>query len=569
MIGLPTVRSQVYPNGCRKRMAFAISRELSGSLAGAFTTTFKVQHDDLRDAAHGGLLQTGFDMLFGDYNGNSIPYTLEKQDLTIGLHIGFFRNTYVSGGPNRGYLYYNNPELITSQQNRLQTWPTFLSVHHLPSKADDSGNARNFGVDAATGAEIIGPSGSFNGTSQFIEQPCTFLNGRNTLQFSFLADAAAIPTDGAAWGIVSNTDTGIFFRYDSSGTLGQANCVAFGYYLSGGGVRYETDANTVDGNLHHWLIQIAPGVPPKLYKDGVLLPWLYKSVADNAIPTGTFQFTNLNYRVGKGEDKYWNGLLDELRMNSVLYTLPAQVLAEANNLLNLTDYITFSDPEDLTTHRSPFNERQSAASTSPDPVDIQIDKYAFNPDGLAMSIQALSIPTVGAVSQVGGNTARFVATSSVDVTSRFDATLGAGGKSVKVPIIVAVKGTIITPPPPSTEYPDALRLVDIPNQAAYNNWLSAGPRPGDRLTFSDGNFSLGTLAFSGTAPSGAVWNAITFVAKNRGLGHVTLSGNLTVNGHDIIFHGFDFAQRVVTLGTNSDRSRVIRCLWHDVPAQRQ
>ena len=153
VIVIPTI----YHNGYSNRQVGTVSRLLfSGSHPNSFPALLRRTHPDLKTVGNGGLVQTGFDFQVESLDRVVYPYHIHSYSPTTGKLELIVSLPLDANVENPIALYYNNPDVLSSQENKLASWNNkALTVYHLPSLLDFSGNGRNLGDTPIAPTEYI------------------------------------------------------------------------------------------------------------------------------------------------------------------------------------------------------------------------------------------------------------------------------------------------------------------------------------------------------------------------------------------------------------------------------
>ena len=158
------------------KMISVNSGQVSGGPLTNFPLLFSVTDANLKTAANGGHLLTanGWDIAFKDSLGNTLNYEIELYNGTTGQLIAWVQVPTIANGTNL-FIQYGDASIAGSQQNAAGVWDSnYKGVWHLPngsvlSAADSTGINSGAITGATAGAGQIDGSGSFSGSSQYID----------------------------------------------------------------------------------------------------------------------------------------------------------------------------------------------------------------------------------------------------------------------------------------------------------------------------------------------------------------------------------------------------------------
>jgi hypothetical protein len=289
-----------------------VGASCSGSLTN-FPVLIDITSDtDLRTTGNGGHVQnaSGYDITFRAADGTTVlDHEVEKYDPATGQLVAWVRVPTLSYNSNTIlYLYYGNPAISTSQENKTGVWDdSFEGVWHFTGDLLDSTANNNDGTN----------SGTTSGTGQFAD--ARSFNGSSYIS---VADNASLnPTDQVtveAWVNLSNAGT-------NQKIVGKSNLTR-GYLLAGqtsalypecwnsAGTNYSFTSGTVSSSQwQHLAVTWTTGGNMVGYVNGAQV----NSISAGATALGTS--TNLLI-IGAAP---WNtgtfrvtGLIDEVRISS-------------------------------------------------------------------------------------------------------------------------------------------------------------------------------------------------------------------------------------------------------------
>jgi hypothetical protein len=320
-----SVPSSDYLNGAHHRMPWAVSRDLQAAAMSGKELYFRVTDPLLKDAAHGGMVKTGFDFEFSMFDGKAVSYVIKSYDGTAGTLMGVFNPFALAGstGPTRGYFYFSNPAWTASKEDHDQTFPNATSVLFLPSRFDESGAALDFNRDLPTSDKVIvNPGALCDGDAAGTDFMTRNLTGNcGSFLISFLAQSTPNNSDNSpiSFGAVTGGSTAIFIRHLFAGATQHThsppltNAWRAGFTTSEGDSFYETASDVADTSLQHVVMRRVSGSHLELYINGVLVPWAFTDTPGSVPQSARIDFTSQVLYIGRGavaSNRFWNGYLD-------------------------------------------------------------------------------------------------------------------------------------------------------------------------------------------------------------------------------------------------------------------
>ncbi|PIR97688.1 MAG: hypothetical protein COT91_00195 [Candidatus Doudnabacteria bacterium CG10_big_fil_rev_8_21_14_0_10_41_10] len=295
-----------------------------------FPMLFRRTDPDLRSIEYGGKVasSTAGDLLFTDWEGNTIDYEIESYTANTGELIAWVEVPFVSSTSTRDILmYFGNPGASYQPTNEAVWDSDYRGVFHLPNGATlgvrDSTANNNDGTDnsaSATNGKIDGAASLNNSTSNIDTGLTNFATGAAAKSFSM-------------WVYKTNTEVDVPFGYGAGSTKQM-----FGTYIDNvsvyfwgyGGVGNGDYDSNLDITLNNWnhIAMTYDGTDVRTYVNGQA-----GSVTTVALNTGSTCST-MGENCSNGANRF-GGSLDELRVTDS--TLSADWIA--------TEYQNQSDPD--------------------------------------------------------------------------------------------------------------------------------------------------------------------------------------------------------------------------------
>jgi hypothetical protein len=510
-----------FTNGAHYRLPWAVSRDLQPAAITGKELYFRVTDSLLKDVAHGGGVQTGFDFDFSMFDGTAVPYVIKSYDGAAGTLMGVFKPFALAGSAaaTRGYLYFGNPGWIVSKEEPDLTFPNATSVLFLPSGVDRSGSQLDFDADLPTSDKVIVNPGALVDGSQVagndIERALTGNCG--SFLISFLCQSIPSGVDNAPLTFGSGTGTTvIYLRHCNATPNGPhpdtdiTNCWRVGFATGGKEADYETAQGTADQTLQHIVFRRVLGSRPELYINGVLSPFAFsfEDIGTPAILSSRLDFTNQKLIVGRGSNansRWWNGYIDCFKFFKDDAKSATWALAEYANLMDIDGAVIFGSPETVSTS-SVFGETIKVQADQLTSVDFKADKYSATVGGtIALRASApFDNSTIGRLTDRGANTVRYTNTVAQDPDNGCAVHLTNGVGNVIIP--VRAKINLIAPPPPSGYYKipniqgkTAIPVTDLGTASTANTLLWALARFNNGTYTTDANY----IKITGQIDSGA------------------------------------------------------------------
>jgi hypothetical protein len=456
-----------FNNGAHYRLPWAVSRDLQTVAMSGKELYFRVTDSLLKDAAHGGGVQTGFDFECSMFDGTAVPYVIKSYDGAAGTLMGVFKPFALAGSAaaTRGFLYFGNPGWTVSKEDPDQTFVNATSVLFLPSGIDKSGAKLNFDANLPTSDKVIVNPGALVDGSQVtgndIER--ALVGDCGSFLISFLCQSIPGDVDNSPLTFGSGTGTTvIYLRHCFATPNGPhpttdiTNCWRVGFATGGKETDYETAQGTADQTLQHIVFRRVIGSRPELYINGVLSPFAFsfEDIGTPAILSSRLDFTNQKIIVGRGSvsnSRWWNGYIDCFKFFKDDPKTAAWALAEYSNLMDIDGGVIFGSPETVATS-SVWGETIKIQADQLTSVDFKADKYSLTVGGtIALRASApFDNPTNGKFSDQGANTVRYTNTKAVNPDNDGAVHLTNGVGNVIIP--VRAKIITITPPPPGGYY---------------------------------------------------------------------------------------------------------------------
>jgi hypothetical protein len=479
-----------FTNGAHYRLPWAVSRDLQAVAMSGKELYFRVTDSLLKDVAHGGGVQTGFDFEFSMLDGTAVPYVIKSYDGAAGTLMGVFNPKALAGSAaaTRGYLYFDNPAWAVSKEDPDQTFPNATSVLFLPSGIDRSGSKLDFDANLPTSDKVIVNPGALVDGSQVagndIER--ALLGDCGSFLISFLCQSIPSSVDNSPLTFGSGTGTTvIYLRHCFATPNGPhpttdiTNCWRVGFATGGKEADYETAQDTADQTLQHIVFRRVLGSRPELYINGVLSPFSF-TFEDIGILSSRLDFTNQKLIVGRGSvssSRWWNGYLDCFKFFKDDAKSATWALAEYSNLMDIDGGVIFGSPETVSTS-SVFGETIKVQADQLTSVDFKADKYSATVGGtIALRASApFDNPANGRFTDRGANTVRYTNTKAVDPDNDGAIHLTNGVGNVVIP--VRAKIILTAPPPPSGYYKTPNTFVgDVTTKTVNVSTAGANSRP--------------------------------------------------------------------------------------------
>lgn len=459
----------VWPNGSSYRMPFAVSRDLQTAVLSGKELYFRVTDPMLKDTAHGGQVQSGFDFQFETLASQPIPYVIKSYDGVNGTLMGVINlNLAGSTAATRGFFYFSNPAWTTSKEDHDNTFPNATSVLFLPSKVDKSGSLLNMSNDLpaipSSEPQLINPGAKCNGSSDQASRDLTGTCG--DFLVSFLCQALVNNSDNSPCAFGSGTgSTVIYMRHcyatpnGNKPTTDITNCWRAGFSFSSTlQADYETDQDTADTNLQHIVFRRVLGHDLEIYINGVLVPWRWSYNSPGLNLSQRIDFTSQKLFIGRGSvagSRFWNGYLDCFKFYKDDPKSAAWALSEYNNLMDIDGAVIFGSPEQIN-QSSLWGEAIKVQCDQSGNVTFKSDKYSASDqagDTISLDpLQKFTNPSHGSFSDQGSNNVQYTNNGdAIDPDNDGSVHLRnvSGGK-----VIIPVRAHIIlvSPPPLSGYY---------------------------------------------------------------------------------------------------------------------
>jgi hypothetical protein len=328
----------------------------------------------LANAASGGYVQNpnGYDIIFtADPAGQTkLNHEIESYDPATG-DVEFWVQTPLSAESDTViYVWFDNPKITTSQENKTAVWTNYSSVWHVGDStavlADSTGKG-NVGI--VSGAVVadgeIGTALTLDGVSQHISAPTGLLNGQSTFTISFLIKSNDLGSSSTYW--QNPTMVGVETGGGASQDFGVVtNGGAVGVW-SGLGAPSDSSNPTIwnisTGNWYQ-IVLGSDGTKLSLYADGNIVSSSTYTSSNTAVLTynGIF-FGCSDSQSENGTAFCHEGAYDEMR-TSTQPPSAAQVKAEYNNQFSPETFYTVGPGE-------------VAGATPPPPSQPTIWNYAY------------------------------------------------------------------------------------------------------------------------------------------------------------------------------------------------
>jgi hypothetical protein len=452
-----------FSNGAHYRLPWAVSRDLQTVAMSGKELYFRVTDSLLKDVAHGGGVQTGFDFACSMFDGSAVPYVIKSYDGAAGTLMGVFKPFALAGSTaaTRGFLYFGNPAWTVSKEEPDLTFPNATSVLFLPSGVDKSGAKLNFDANLPTSDKVIVNPGALVDGSQVagndIER--ALVGDCGAFLISFLCQSIPNSVDNSPLTFGSGTGTTvIYLRHCFATPNGPhpttdiTNCWRVGFATGGKETDYETAQDTADQTLQHIVFRRVIGSRPELYINGVLSPFSF-TFEDTGVLSSRLDFTNQKIIIGRGSvsnSRWWNGYIDCFKFFKDDAKTADWALAEYSNLMDIDGGVIFGSPETVATS-SVWGETIKIQADQLTSVDFKADKYSATVGGtIALRASApFDNPTNGKFTDQGANTVRYTNTKAVDPDNDGAVHLTNGVGNVIIPVRAKI---IVTGPPPVDGY---------------------------------------------------------------------------------------------------------------------
>lgn len=337
------------PNGHVRRIDVMGSQVVAGPHVD-FPLLVALDASWLRDEANAGDVARadGFDIYFAADAGGStrLAFEVERYSPTNGELTAWVKIPSLSSTTSL-YIHYGDDAITTSQAQPAQVWSGgYEMVLHLGPVSDSTGKNGPFaGSSSGTPAAQIENGLLFNGSSDRID-------GKSA---AVIDDLFAGGGTAQGWAYPSTYGENGFGRlFDKGHTNGWSFAVNNGNatnttaFVHGGSSfgEWNGPSNAVSTNAWHHLVVTYDSASdqndPTFYVDGVQLA----SVADYQSPTGPMDSdASFDLSIGNREalDRTFNGMLDELRLSSVIRSA-SWVTTEYRNQANPAAFYTVSAP---------------------------------------------------------------------------------------------------------------------------------------------------------------------------------------------------------------------------------
>ncbi len=482
-----------------------------------FPFLFNTSDPMLKTTANNGHVANanGYDIIFtSDPAGqNRLPYEMEEYNPASGQVVAWVQIPDLSHTSDTTiYLFYGNPNVTTSQQNRSGVWDSnFMGVWHLAngtvlSTSDSTTNLNNgtdYGATAATGQ--IDGAASFNGNSYIDIGNMGAFPTQGTIEF-WMQPSSLSSYPNAFTTNYNGGNNGIRFEENSDGDFGVAigNGGFNGYGFTAGGLvpnawyHIVMTWNTASSNAAGYI----NGTPAFNVNSSNLWPSTLQNVA---IGSG--------YNAGRN----WNGLIDEVQLSSTARS--ADWIA--------TEYANDSSPGAF---YSVSTENQTIAPSAVTLYSQQAQQFAVTPMASCNTVITWSVAPegTGTLTQSGPLSALYTAPSSISTPQTV--TVTAADQISGATIGVA---TIMLLPPPSISL---VAVSQSPYQTSSSHGFIAtvkdangGPEAGISVVFSVAGANTNT----GSAITDSDGIAL-FAYLGETPGTDTITASLDITGMSIV-----------------------------------
>jgi RHS repeat-associated protein len=344
-----------------------------------FPFLFNTTDSNLATIASGGQVSSasGYDIIFStDPNGLSkLDHELEQYDPASGQVKAWVRIPTLSHNTDTIlYMFYGNPNITTSQENKNGVWDSdYTAVYHLANAGladavDSTAYANNGTLTAVSSIPgLIDDAGSFDGTSSYIQIPEADFPTYPTASSFEGTPVSGAPPFTASFGLWFKTATagGILAQSPDPSCVYLFVCIPINsdpkpgdfdppsapmLYVDDNG-RLEFDSGSVvskasynDNNWHYAVITYAANGTNTLYIDGQnagseQLTSAYAYSPDYAYFVGT-AYTWLS-ELGNSDWLYFDGNIDEVTVSSIPRSSD-WIQTEYNNQKSPSTFYTFN-----------------------------------------------------------------------------------------------------------------------------------------------------------------------------------------------------------------------------------
>jgi RHS repeat-associated protein len=455
----------------------------------------------LANVSNGGLVQSanGYDIVFSsDPEGASrLDHEIDSYDPVTGT-VNFWVGipTLSHTVDTVIYLFYGNPAVTVSQENKAGVWENgYVSIYHLSngttlSTADslNTNNGTNQGTTATTG--MIDGAASFNGATSYIALPAAAFGNYPTN-----ASTTTYSLSFETW--FKTASSGVILGQDDGTTPGGSpgGYVPAIYVDAAGDLRASmfwhdsslqlVSSSTYNDNQWHSLVDTYSNGTETLYVDGMALGSQSATEFPYASAYGYFLGTGdtTSWPSAASGWSYLNGALDEARISA----LPRSADWVATEYANESSPSTFYNVEGQATPGSAPIIQYLAPNSYPVGVPIVIQGAGFQPTQ-------------------GGSTVTFSGMTATP-TSWSDASI-----VVPVPAGATTGNVVVTVGGVAS---NGMLFTVIPGPTITSLSASAGP-VGASITITGTIFgsTQGTsmVTFNGTAATITTWGATSIVA---------------------------------------------------------
>jgi len=329
-----------------------------------FPVLISLTENELKSIGNGGHvgLSTGTDILFTAGDGiTKLNHELEVYVSTTGALMAWVQVSTVSHSADTSiFMYYGN-SAASDQQNKTGTWNNnYVAVYHLPngstlSANDSTSNGLNGTLSGATppaaASGQIDGAGTFDGTSSYVDAGTSALFNPTTITASAWVYLNGSPPN---YGNIMEKDFNLGWRWRVN--TGSPNVQV----IDRGVTNTVTSVATLPTNTWTYLTFTGNTSGISIFINGVAdttnggIAWGHGSSANTM---------RLGYGTGVGNDEYFKGTLDELRVSSIARS-PDWVATEYNNQSNPSGFYSISaEASAASTISSIANGAWSATST--------------------------------------------------------------------------------------------------------------------------------------------------------------------------------------------------------------
>jgi len=314
--------SSAYSNGYCFRRAITVDHTKVPNIDQTeFPLLYRGTFTYLATSSNGGVLAStsGYDMMFSTdpYGASRLPHEIETYSSTTGnVNMWVQVPTLSHTSDTTFYLFYSNPAITTSQENRAGVWDSsYTAVYHLAdgttlNENDSTSNAYNGTNHSATAVSgQIDGAANFSGSSQYFENAAANLPAAPDITISFWSRVTSAGLTG---------NSGFAFNTVNGGTRVQAHTpwsdsTLYWDYGNSAGGRVSTSYATY---LDTWTYVVLVGKGNNSFQAIYLNGVSKASQASGGAPSGTISDLTVGGSVALS--LYQKGVMDEFRVSKIV-----------------------------------------------------------------------------------------------------------------------------------------------------------------------------------------------------------------------------------------------------------